>query len=71
MIGAAVEDSVSDPALDDLANSLGEGTSALVLWGDVDPFIGEFERFRAKLIRSAIADDVADSIRNRALDAER
>lgn len=67
LIGGVTAEAVADPVLDDLADSLAKDTSALVLWGDVNPFVKEFENFNGKLIQTAIADDVAQRIRDKAL----
>ena len=67
MFGLAIEDAVADPSLDVLADSLTEGSSALVLWGEeTKPFIEEFEKYNGKLIKTKISDEVAERVRRAA-----
>ncbi len=66
-MGAGTDLLAEDPALTELADSLGKGTSALVLFGEVNPFVEAFADLGAKLVQTEIAAEVAEKLREKVL----
>jgi uncharacterized membrane protein len=64
-VGPAVDLSLDDPALDDLAASLDEGTSALVLVGETADFVDAFEDTAARLIEAELATETINELRRK------
>lgn len=62
LFGAVSDMDVADPALEDLAASLENDTSALVLIGETGSFIAAFEAAGAKLIQTAIAEEILERL---------
>ncbi len=64
LIGATIDLSVDEPALDDLAASLDEGTSALILVGETSDFVDAFEDTAARLIEAELAGETIEKMRD-------
>ncbi len=64
LIGATIDLSVDEPALDDLAASLEEGTSALMLLGETSDFVDAFEDTAARLIEAELAGETIEKMRD-------
>lgn len=67
--GAAMDIALDDPQLDALAQSLGKGTSALVLAGETSAFVETFDRMGGKLLRTILDEEKSAALAKAVKDA--
>lgn len=63
MIGSTIDFDMADPMLEEFANRLEKDTSALVLIGEVHPFLKAFEELNGTLFQTAIPEQALERLR--------